>query len=111
MERIAQYRQAIRKLLSDRVVSTQDNSEPEIESQLIFDTEHDSPVGDATRTLSIIRHWLGRVSASLQLLYSSRYQGWQNLDSAEYDGSGSSARVGGDGCTKGRYCAGATAAL
>jgi XisI protein len=41
MERIAQYRQAIRKLLSDRVVSAQGNSESEIESQLIFDTEHD----------------------------------------------------------------------
>jgi hypothetical protein len=111
MERIAQYRQAIRKLLSDRVVSTHDNSGSEIESQLIFDTEHDSPVGDATRSISIIRYWLGRISASLQLLYSSGYQGWQNLDSAEYDGGGSSSRVGGDGCAEGRYCAGVTAAL
>lgn len=41
MERIAQYRQAIRKLLTDRTLSAQDNSGSEIESQLIFDTEHD----------------------------------------------------------------------
>jgi hypothetical protein len=111
MERIAQYRQAIRKLLSDRVVSAQGNSESEIESQLIFDVGQDSPVGDATRTLSIIRYWLGKISAGLQLLYSSRYQGWQNLDSAEYDGGGFSTRVGGDGCAEGRYCVRFTAAL
>jgi XisI protein len=41
MERIAQYRQAIRKLLTDRTLSDRSNSQPEIESQLIFDTEHD----------------------------------------------------------------------
>jgi XisI protein len=41
MERIAQYRQAIRKLLTDRTLSDPSNSQPEIESQLIFDTEHD----------------------------------------------------------------------
>jgi hypothetical protein len=41
MERIAQYRQAIRQLLIDRSSADRDNSHPEIESQLIFDTEHD----------------------------------------------------------------------
>jgi hypothetical protein len=65
MERIAQYRQAIRQLLIDRSSADRDNSYPEIESQLIFDTEHDSPVGDTTRTLSTIRCWLGRTQTSV----------------------------------------------
>jgi hypothetical protein len=49
MERIIQYRQAIRQLLTDRASSSSDvdrtenrpNLQPEVESQLIFDTEHD----------------------------------------------------------------------
>jgi hypothetical protein len=41
MERIAQYRKTIRQLLTNRVSSERDNLHPEIESQLIFDTEHD----------------------------------------------------------------------
>ncbi len=49
MERIAQYRQAIRQLLTDRAsadspkeeLSQRGNAPAEIESQLIFDTEHD----------------------------------------------------------------------
>jgi XisI protein len=49
MERIIQYRQAICQLLTDRVSSVgdasqtenQSNLQPEVESQLIFDTEHD----------------------------------------------------------------------
>jgi XisI protein len=69
MERISQYRQAIRQLLADRASIDRSNSQPDIESQLIFDTEHDSPVGDATRTIPIIRCWLGRTQAHLQLFY------------------------------------------
>lgn len=41
MERIEQYRQVIRQLLQDRASADQSNSNSEIESQLIFDTEHD----------------------------------------------------------------------
>ena len=38
MERLEQYRQAIRQLLIAQSAFEQDNSNPEIESQLIFDT-------------------------------------------------------------------------
>lgn len=41
MERIEQYRQAIRQLLQDRASADQSNSNSEIETQLILDTEHD----------------------------------------------------------------------
>jgi hypothetical protein len=41
MERIKEYRQAIRQLLSAHAAPEQDNSHAEIECQLIFDTEHD----------------------------------------------------------------------
>jgi hypothetical protein len=41
MERLEQYRQAIRQLLTAHASSEQNNPEPEIECQLIFDTEHD----------------------------------------------------------------------
>jgi hypothetical protein len=41
MERLEQYRQAIRQLLTAHAALEQDNSHPEIESQLIFDIEHD----------------------------------------------------------------------
>lgn len=40
MENLAKYRKAIRQLLTDRA-SVGDNYQPGIESQLIFDTEHD----------------------------------------------------------------------
>ena len=41
MERIKEYRQAIRQLLTAHAALEQDNSQAEIECQLIFDTEHD----------------------------------------------------------------------
>jgi XisI protein len=41
MERVAHYRQAIRQLLTDRSSSDLANLQSEVESQLIFDTEHD----------------------------------------------------------------------
>jgi hypothetical protein len=41
MERLEQYRQAIRQLLTAHASSEQNNPEPEIECQLIFDIEHD----------------------------------------------------------------------
>jgi hypothetical protein len=41
MERLAQYRQAIRQLLTAHAAFEQNNPEPEIECQLIFDIEHD----------------------------------------------------------------------
>jgi hypothetical protein len=41
MERIIQYRQAIRQLLTDRASFDLAHLQPEVESQLIFDTEHD----------------------------------------------------------------------
>lgn len=41
MERLEQYRQAIRQLLAAHASFEQNNSDAEIESQLIFDTEHD----------------------------------------------------------------------
>jgi XisI protein len=41
MERVVQYRQAIRQLLTNRAASDRANLQPEVESQLIFDTEHD----------------------------------------------------------------------
>ena len=37
MEKLAQYRQVIREIL----ISHSNNNEPEIECQLVFDTEHD----------------------------------------------------------------------
>jgi hypothetical protein len=41
MERLEQYRQAIRQLLKDQASVDQSNSNSEIETQIIFDTEHD----------------------------------------------------------------------
>ncbi len=41
MERLEQYRACIRQLLTAHAALEQDNSNPEIESQLIFDIEHD----------------------------------------------------------------------
>lgn len=41
MERLEQYRQAIRQLLTAQASRESDNSESAIESQLIFDIEHD----------------------------------------------------------------------
>ncbi|MFB2835669.1 XisI protein [Floridanema evergladense] len=41
MERIEQYRQFIRKLLTSHADSDNTNSDIEIESQLVFDTEND----------------------------------------------------------------------
>lgn len=41
MERLEQYRACIRQLLIAQADFEQNNSNPEIESQLIFDTEHD----------------------------------------------------------------------
>jgi hypothetical protein len=41
MERLEQYRQAIRQLLAAHASVEQSNSGTEIECQLIFDTEHD----------------------------------------------------------------------
>jgi hypothetical protein len=41
MERLAQYRQSIRQLLTAHASLEQSNSGTEIECQLIFDTEHD----------------------------------------------------------------------
>jgi XisI protein len=41
MERLEQYRQAIRQLLTAHAAFEQNNPEPEIECQLIFDIEHD----------------------------------------------------------------------
>jgi hypothetical protein len=73
MERIIQYRQAIRQLLTERASSVgvalplalqtenRSNLQPEVESQLIFDTEH------------AFRCWLGGTQASLQLFYPDGY--------------------------------------
>lgn len=41
MERLEQYRQAIRQLLTAHATLEQNNSNSDIECQLIFDTEHD----------------------------------------------------------------------
>lgn len=41
MERVEQYRQLIRKLLTSHADSDNRNSESEMESQLVFDTEND----------------------------------------------------------------------
>jgi hypothetical protein len=41
MERLEQYRQAIRQLLTAHASFEQSNPDPEIECQLIFDAEHD----------------------------------------------------------------------
>jgi hypothetical protein len=41
MEKLEHYRQAIRQLLTVHVAHESGNSKPAIESQLIFDTEHD----------------------------------------------------------------------
>ncbi|MFB2893383.1 XisI protein [Aerosakkonemataceae cyanobacterium BLCC-F50] len=41
MERIEQYRQFIRKLLTSHADSDNINSESEVESQVVFDTEND----------------------------------------------------------------------
>ena len=39
MERLEQYHQCIRKLLSEQAIPHEDN--PDIESKLVFDVEHD----------------------------------------------------------------------
>ena len=41
MERLEQYRQAIRQLLTNHASFEQSNSDSEIECQIIFDVEHD----------------------------------------------------------------------
>ena len=41
MERVEQYRQAIRQLLTTKATLEQSSSNAKIECQLIFDTEHD----------------------------------------------------------------------
>ena len=41
MERVEQYRQAIRQLLTNKAALEQGSSYGEIECQLVFDTEHD----------------------------------------------------------------------
>jgi hypothetical protein len=54
-------------------------------NEQIFDRDHDSPVGDAPRTISITRDRLESTTKNLWHDDPSRYSGRENLDSAKYD--------------------------
>ena len=57
METLEKYRQIVKELLTDHT----SNNEPEIECQIICDTEHES--------LSPCRYWLEELAPYLRLLH------------------------------------------
>lgn len=50
MDKLQHYRDIIRQILTEQAQPY--NHSSDVEAEVIFDTEHDSPIGDATRTIS-----------------------------------------------------------
>ncbi len=77
---VEQYRQYVQQLLSDRAARSM-KSNPQVEAQTVFDRDHDhyQLVYVGWKRNGVCFAMLG--ATRLWLFTSSRYQGWQNLDS------------------------------
>jgi XisI protein len=56
MDKLAEYRQIVQDVLREYAAVLIANGD--VQTQMIFDRENDSPDGDATRTLSSDGYWL-----------------------------------------------------
>ena len=71
MAKTDEYRQIIRDILTE--YSQIKSANEEVEAELIFDLERDSPVGDALRTISTSSCRLVAQTQNLWLCFTLRY--------------------------------------
>jgi hypothetical protein len=83
MDKLELYRSIVTQILTK--YSQYKPSYGQVEIEQIFDREHDSPVGDAPRSISITRDRLESTEKNIWHDDSSRYSGRENLDSTKYD--------------------------
>jgi hypothetical protein len=84
VDKIELYRNSIQALLQKHNQHSPKNNS-DVENELFFDVERDSPIGDALRSIPVNASRLARNEAHLSYHHALRYQRRQNLDSAEHD--------------------------